>query len=279
VARDAVRLEHGRAARGRRWRGRQHLLAHARRIAERAAERLDLGVDRRQRGAAVDGGAQAVHAAGEAGGGEVGEPPYVIARFVEEETRLLDLERADDVPRIVERLAVLLARAADERQHAAHVVRVRRRAGRGGEPAGGEHGGENGEAEGDHGRDFESHFQLLDGPTRCQPPPPSAPGPSGSDALDAALAGRLPALALAAFRADAVELHAMAPDREAEEPADPLLQPLELLARELDDLPAPLADDVVVVLGLVLDRLEACLAVVEVPLGGEPDFFRSFSVR
>src|SRR5262249_2915043 len=50
---------------------------------------------------------------------------------------------------------------------------------------------------------------------------------------------------------------------------DALLEPLQLLARELDDLPAALADDVVV-RRIALDGLEARLAVVEVPLGGEP---------
>jgi hypothetical protein len=55
------------------------------------------------------------------------------------------------------------------------------------------------------------------------------------------------------------------------EARDALLEPLQLLARELDDLPAPLADDVVVVLDRLLDRLEARLPVVEVALGGEPD--------
>ena len=62
----------------------------------------------------------------------------------------------------------------------------------------------------------------------------------------------------------------MAPDDEAEEAPDPILQTLELLARELDDLPAALADDVVVLLLIVLHRLVARLPIVEVALGGEP---------
>src|SRR5438552_2216288 len=45
---------------------------------------------------------------------------------------------------------------------------------------------------------------------------------------------------------------------------------LELLARELDDLPAALADDVVVLLLIVLHRLVARLPIVEVALGREP---------
>ena len=63
----------------------------------------------------------------------------------------------------------------------------------------------------------------------------------------------------------------MAPNHEAEEATDAVLEALQLLARELDDLAAALADDVVVVLALALDRLEARLAVVEVALGSEPD--------
>src|SRR5207247_5250710 len=76
---------------------------------------------------------------------------------------------------------------------------------------------------------------------------------------------------LAALGADAVALHAVAPHHEAEEATDAVLEALQLLARELDDLAAALADDVVVVLALALDRLEARLAVVEVALGSEPD--------
>jgi len=59
---------------------------------------------------------------------------------------------------------------------------------------------------------------------------------------------------LAAVLADAVELHPVPRDDEAEEAADLVLEPLQLLARELDDLPAALADDVVV-LRFALDRL------------------------
>ena len=54
-----------------------------------------------------------------------------------------------------------------------------------------------------------------------------------------------------------------------EEARDALLQLLELLAVELDDLPAALADDVVVVLLLVLGGLVARLPVVEVALVGQ----------
>src|SRR5579885_1676813 len=78
------------------------------------------------------------------------------------------------------------------------------------------------------------------------------------------------AAALAAVCAHAVELDAVAAHDEAQKPADALLEPLELLARELDDLPAALADDVVVGSLLAFDRLVAGLPVVEVPLGGEP---------
>src|SRR5207244_9118406 len=92
-----------------------------------------------------------------------------------------------------------------------------------------------------------------------------------SDPVDAPLAPRLLPPAFAAGGADAVELHPVAADREAEEASDPLLQPLELVAGELDDLPAALADDVVVMLVLALDRLEARLTVVEVALGGQTD--------
>src|SRR5207253_191028 len=104
-------------------------------------------------------------------------------------------------------------------------------------------------------------------PRRATLPPPSP----ASDPVHAVLgAGRAPA-ALAALGADAVELHAVAPHHEAEEASDAVLQALQLLARELDDLTAALADDVVVLLALGLDRLEARLAVVEVALGSEPD--------
>src|SRR5262245_57767205 len=71
--------------------------------------------------------------------------------------------------------------------------------------------------------------------------------------VDAALAPGLPAPALPAVGADAVQLHPVASDDEAQEPADPLLEPFEFLAGELHDLPTTLADDVVVLLGL-LDR-------------------------
>src|SRR5579864_2368573 len=84
-------------------------------------------------------------------------------------------------------------------------------------------------------------------------PSPSAPPRdkvSGRklDFVDPSLAPGLAITSFAARRADAVELHAMAADDEAEEAPDPLLQPLELLARELDDLAAALAEDVIVVL-------------------------------
>src|SRR2546425_5353551 len=99
----------------------------------------------------------------------------------------------------------------------------------------------------------------------------SAPASLASDAVHAVLGtGRAPP-ALPALGADAVELHAVAPHHEAEEATDAVLEALQLLARELDDLAAALADDVVVVLALALDRLEARLAVVEVALGSEPD--------
>src|SRR2546422_3758225 len=101
--------------------------------------------------------------------------------------------------------------------------------------------------------------------------PLSRPAGTPLDAVHAVLgAGRAPP-ALAALGADAVELHAVASHHEAEEAPDAVLEALQLLARELDDLAAALADDVVVVLALGLDRLEARLAVVEVTLGGEPD--------
>src|SRR6266516_1807340 len=99
----------------------------------------------------------------------------------------------------------------------------------------------------------------------------SAPASPASDAVHAVLGtGRAPT-ALAALGADAVELHPVAPHHEAEEATDAVLEALQLLARELDDLAATLADDVVVVLALALDRLEARLTVVEVALGSEPD--------
>ena len=72
--------------------------------------------------------------------------------------------------------------------------------------------------------------------------------------------------ALPAVRADAVELHPVAAHDEAQEAGDPLLLALELLAVELDDLAAALADDVVVVLRRLLGRLVARLPVVEVAL-------------
>src|SRR5206468_8272426 len=75
---------------------------------------------------------------------------------------------------------------------------------------------------------------------------------------------------LAAVRADAVELHPVPAHDETEKARDPLLLALELLAVELDDLAAALADDVVVVLRRLLTGLIACLAVLEVALGGEP---------
>src|SRR5256712_353924 len=98
----------------------------------------------------------------------------------------------------------------------------------------------------------------------------SAPASPASDAVHAVLGtGRAPP-ALAALGADAVELHAVAPHHEAEEATDAVLEALQLLARELDDLAAALADDVVVVLALALDRLEARLAGVGVALRREP---------
>src|SRR5207302_4486668 len=86
--------------------------------------------------------------------------------------------------------------------------------------------------------------------------------------------GAVVAAAFAAGGADAVELHAVATDDEAEEAADAVLVALELLAGKLDDLAAALADDVVVLATLGLDRLEARLAVVEVALCGEPDLLQ-----
>src|SRR5262245_4326883 len=100
--------------------------------------------------------------------------------------------------------------------------------------------------------------------TRAGSRPKNAPR-GGSDLLDAAARpARGPPLA--AFGADAVQLHAVAAHHEAEEAGDALLQLLELLAVELDDLAAALADDVVVVLLLRLGGLVARLAVVEMPL-------------
>src|SRR5262245_15615759 len=87
--------------------------------------------------------------------------------------------------------------------------------------------------------------------------------------LDAALRAPAAPPALPALGADPVELHAMAAHDESEEPGDALLELLELLAVELDDLPAALADDVVVVLFLRLGGLVARLAIVEVPLVGQ----------
>ena len=106
-------------------------------------------------------------------------------------------------------------------------------------------------------------------------PPTATPPVKGgtSEALhpvDASFATGLVLAALAALRADAVELHAVAADDEAEEAPDPLLETLEFLAGELDDLPAALADDVVVMLRFLLGGLVAGLAVVEMALGSEP---------
>src|SRR5262249_58351661 len=87
--------------------------------------------------------------------------------------------------------------------------------------------------------------------------------------MDAVLAARVAMPAFPALGADAVELHTVAADNEAEKAPDPLLQSFELLARNLHDLAAALADDVVVVLGLLLDRLIAAPTIPEAPLGGE----------
>ena len=84
------------------------------------------------------------------------------------------------------------------------------------------------------------------------------------------LAAWAPPAPFPALRADPVQLYAVAPHDKAEKTSDAFLQPLELLARELDDLPAALADDVVVLLLIVLHRLVARLPIVEVALGGEP---------
>src|SRR5579862_114586 len=93
-------------------------------------------------------------------------------------------------------------------------------------------------------------------------------------AMDAAFGGAVVAAAFAAGGADAVQLHAVAADGEAEEAADAVLQVLELLAGKLDDLAAALADDVIVLARLGLDRLEARLAVVEVALRREADLLQ-----
>src|SRR5262245_1514267 len=87
--------------------------------------------------------------------------------------------------------------------------------------------------------------------------------------LDAALRAPAAPPSLPALGADPVELHAMAAHDESEEPGDAFLELLELLAVELDDLPAALADDVVVVLLLRLGGLVARLAIVEMPLVGQ----------
>src|SRR5437867_7041599 len=106
-------------------------------------------------------------------------------------------------------------------------------------------------------------FQITSRPRGCQDLR------ARSEAVDAVLAARPAPAALPARRADAVELHPVAADDEAEEAADALLQALELLAGELHDLAAALADDVVVVLLIVLHRLVTRLPVVEVALGGQ----------
>src|SRR5262249_37517621 len=101
---------------------------------------------------------------------------------------------------------------------------------------------------------------------------PTLASRSGLDLLDPA---RRPAPApptLPALRADAVELHPVTAHDEAEEARDPLLELLELLAVELDDLPAALADDVVVMLLGGLGGLVAGLPVVEVTLVRQPAF-------
>src|SRR5207244_2944831 len=104
-------------------------------------------------------------------------------------------------------------------------------------------------------------------PRRCQDKRAARPQPL--DAVDAVFAAGVAVPSLPALGADAVELNTVAADDKAEEPLDPLLQTLELLARELDDLAAALADDVIVVLGLFLHRLVARLTGFEVALGGE----------
>src|SRR5262245_65658348 len=78
--------------------------------------------------------------------------------------------------------------------------------------------------------------------------------------------------AFAAIRADAVQLEPVAGEHESQKARDALLLRLERFAVELHDLAAALADDVIVVLGALLARLVARLAVVEAPLGGEPGF-------
>src|SRR5438128_8827536 len=84
------------------------------------------------------------------------------------------------------------------------------------------------------------------------------------------LAAWAPPAPFPALRADPVQLYPVAPHDKAEKTSDAFLQPLELLARELDDLPAALADDVIVLLLIVLHRLVARLPIVEVALGREP---------
>src|SRR4029453_10698980 len=77
---------------------------------------------------------------------------------------------------------------------------------------------------------------------------------------------------LPAARTEAGELEPMAREHEPQEAGDSLLLRFQRLAVELHDLAAALADDVVVVLGALLARLVARLAVVEAPLGGESRF-------
>src|SRR5215470_9859050 len=118
-----------------------------------------------------------------------------------------------------------------------------------------------------HGGKLKTHINFI----LRRMPSDVKPGPYAKSlyAVDAVLAAGVAVPTFPTLGADAVELHTVAADDEAEKAPDPLLQALELLARELDDLAAALADDVVVMLGLLLDRLVAGLAIVEVPLGGE----------
>ena len=209
------------------------------------------------------------------------EPRVQVAHLAEQQLGLLDLDPAGDPTAGVERLAVLASDAGEQREEPTGIgggVAVRTRRGRTDDGEDQDDGQQSVEAEGvRHGSILKVTFNYFGvtsavnqpGGLLLRPPPPAVSRCGVLDLLDAALRATGAPATFPALGADAVELHPVAAHDEAEEARDALLQLLELLAVELDDLPAALADDVVVVLLLRLGGLVARLPVVEVALVGQ----------
>src|SRR6185503_21171109 len=109
VTRDAVLREQRAAALGRRRHGRHDLDAHAGRLREPGDEPLDVRADAIAWRILLDAAGDRVEPAPGLGGQAALEVLDLLARLGDQQLRLLDLEGADDLPRVVERLAVLLA--------------------------------------------------------------------------------------------------------------------------------------------------------------------------